>query len=109
MARSSATTVEDYLKELPEEKRAVLAKVRDTVVRNLPKGYRESMNWGMISWGIPLETYPDTYNGQSLCYAALAAQKNYFALYLMGAYQDAEQRKALKQAFEKAGKKMDMG
>lgn len=67
------------------------------------------MNWGMISYGIPLERYPDTYNGQPLGYAALAAQKNYFALYLLGAYMDPAQRERLERAFEQEGKEMDMG
>jgi hypothetical protein len=109
MARSSATTVEDYLAELPAERREVVSAVRDVVRRNLPKGFQETMNWGMISYELPLERYPDTYNGQPLNYAALAAQKNYYALYLMTASQDSEQEAFLKEAFKKAGKKLDMG
>jgi hypothetical protein len=49
MARSSAATVEEYLQELPEERRAVVAAVREVILRNLPAGYREAMNWGAIS------------------------------------------------------------
>jgi len=109
MVNSKAKSVEEYLKELPEEKRAVISKVRDTVRKNLPGGYTEGMNWGMITWGIPLEKYPDTYNGEPLGYAALAAQKNHFALYLMCVYQSREQEKMLKEAFKKEGKKLDMG
>ena len=63
----------------------------------------------MISYGIPLERYPDTYNKQPLGYAGLAAQKNFNTLYLLGAYSDPKQRKALEDAFKKSGKKMDMG
>ncbi|HYN23251.1 MAG TPA: DUF1801 domain-containing protein, partial [Thermoanaerobaculia bacterium] len=61
--QSKAATVDEYLAELPEERRAVVSKVRDVVRRNLPKGYRETTNWGMIAYDIPLERYPDTYNG----------------------------------------------
>ncbi len=63
----------------------------------------------MPCWSVPLETYPDTYNGQPLCYAALAAQKNHFALYLMSVYGDPGEAKRLKEGFAKAGKKLDMG
>lgn len=108
MASSKAETVEQYLQELPEDRRAVVSAVRDVVVRNLPAGYRETMNWGMISYEIPLEDYPDTYNGQPLGYAALAAQKNYYALYVM-TYMVPVQEKWLRDEFEKAGKKLDMG
>jgi len=107
--KSSAMTVEDYLAELPEDRRAVVAAVREVIVENLPKGYRESMNWGMISYEVPLERYPTTYNGQPLAYAALAAQKNFFALYLMCVYGDAAREKWLADEFKKAGKKLGMG
>lgn len=109
MATSKAATVEDYLAELPAERREVVSKMRAIVKRNLPKGYTETMNWGMISYGIPLSRYPDTYNGEPLGYVALAAQKNYYALHLMGPYMDPEQTKHLEGAFKSAGKKMDMG
>jgi hypothetical protein len=58
---------------------------------------------------IPLARYPNTYNGQPLCYAALAAQKNHNALYLTDVYQDPSQAKRLRDGFRKAGKKLDMG
>lgn len=67
------------------------------------------MNWGMITWGVPLDIYPDTYNGQPLGYASLASQKTHFALYLMCVLQNSEQETILKEAFKKAGKKLDMG
>jgi hypothetical protein len=86
MASSKAATVDAYLAELPEDRRAVVSAVRDVVLRSLPAGYEESMAFGMIGYGVPLARYPDTYNGQPLSYAAIAAQKSYYALYLMGAY-----------------------
>jgi hypothetical protein len=109
MAKSGATTVAGYLRELPAERRAVLAAVRAVVRKNLPAGYREVMNWGLICYEIPLGRYRNTYNRQFLCYAALAAQKNYNALYLTGVHQDPSQAKLLKDGFRKAGKKLDMG
>lgn len=109
MARSSATTVEAYLAELPADRRAELEPVLAMVRKALPKGYAETMGWGMISWGIPLSVYPDTYNKQPLCYAALAAQKNYHTLYLMAVYADSAEERALREAFAAAGKKLDMG
>jgi hypothetical protein len=109
MVSSNALTVDEYLAELPPERRSILASVRDLVRRNLPEGYHETMNWGMISYEIPLERYPDTYNKRPLTYAALAAQKSFYALYLTGVYQDGERKKWLEREFQKAGKKLDMG
>jgi uncharacterized protein YdhG (YjbR/CyaY superfamily) len=109
MVMSKATTVADYLAELPEERRRTISAVRAVVRKSLPKGYRESIGYGMICYTVPLSTYPDTYNGQPLCYAALAAQKNYCALYLMNVYGDSATAKAFRDGFKRAGKKLDMG
>ena len=109
MAKSKVTTVEQYLASLPEERRAVVATVRDFVRKNLPKGYREGINWGMIAFEVPLERYPDTYNKQPLCYAALAAQKNSYSLHLTCAYADSPRGERLRAAYAKAGKKLNMG
>ena len=109
MARSAATTVAEYLAELPAERRAVVTAVRDAVVRNLPDGYTETMNWGMISYEVPLARYPDTYNRQPLAYAALAAQKNHYALYLSCTDRDEASERRLRDGFAAAGKKLDMG
>ena len=74
------------------------------------------MNWGVINWGIPLEEFSDTHNGQPLCYVGLGAQKNYNSLYLMGVYDSSNgeyttpfSEKLLVDAFKKAGKRLDMG
>ena len=109
MAQSKAKTVDEYLNELPAERRAELETVRAVLKKNLPQGYRETVAHGMITYCIPLETYPNTYNKQPLGYAALAAQKNYNALYLMSAYADSAQEQALRKGFDQAGKKLDMG
>ena len=109
MVTSRAATVPDYLAGLPADRRKTIAAVRSVIRKNLPKGYKEAMGYGMICYSVPLSRYPDTYNGQPLCYAALAAQKHYNAIYLMTVYGDAAETRAFKAAFKKAGKKLDMG
>ena len=107
--RSKATSVETYLAELPEERRAAIIRVRETILTNLPEGYEEAMNWGMITYQVPLETYPDTYNGQPLMMAALASQKNHMAVYLTGIYMREEDREAFESAYRATGKRFDVG
>ena len=109
MVSSKAATPEAYIAELPPERAAVIGHVRDLVNRNLPEGYGEAMAYGMICWGIPLSRYPDTYNGQPLGYAALAAQKNHYALYLSGVYMSEKRLAALQEGYRQAGKRLDMG
>jgi uncharacterized protein YdhG (YjbR/CyaY superfamily) len=109
MATSSAKTVAEYLESLPKERRAAIEAVRKVVRKSLPKGYKEAMGYGMIAWQVPLGRYADTYNGEPLCYAAIASQKSYCALYLMGVYQVPAQAAALKAAFKAEGKRADMG
>lgn len=107
--KSSATTITGYLAGLPEDRRKALKAVRAVVNSRLPKGYKETFAWGMITWSVPLEVYPDTYNGKPLCFAALASQKNHMALYLMCTYMDGPLQKKLVSGFKAAGKKLDMG
>jgi|WetSurMetagenome_2_1015567.scaffolds.fasta_scaffold905575_1 uncharacterized protein YdhG (YjbR/CyaY superfamily) len=107
--RSDAATVAEYLAGLPADRREALKKVRKVILKNLPKGYEEAMSWGMITYQVPLKTYPDTYNKQPLAYAALASQKHNMAVYLMGIYGDTARRKKFEAAYRKAGKRMDAG
>jgi len=109
MVSSAARTVDAYLKSLPEDRRKDINTVRDVVRKHLPKGYVEQMDFGMICYCVPLDRYPETYNAHPLCYAGLAAQKHYNSVYLMGIYGDCANAKKFKAAFEKAGKKLDMG
>jgi hypothetical protein len=109
MPKTQPATVEAYLDQLPEDRRKAISAVRDVIVKNLPKGYEEAINWGMITYRIPLERYPNTYNGQPLCYAALASQKNHMAVYLMCVYGSKEIGTWFREEFRKAGKKLDMG
>lgn len=107
--QSKATTVAQYLAELPEDRRAALTKVRKVIKQNLPKGYEEAMNWGMICYQVPLKTCPETYNGQPLMFGALASQKNHMAVYLTGIYMTEAGRKAFERAYRATGKGMDLG
>lgn len=109
MVQSKADTVEQYLAELPPARRAVIAEVRQMVLRHLPSGYVEGMAYGMIGWSIPLSRYPNTYNKQPLGYVALAAQKHYNALYLMSVYSDSEHEVRLREAYRARGLKLDLG
>lgn len=109
MVSSVAKTVDAYLAELPPERRAVVATVRDVVNAHLPPGYEETMTWGMISWEIPLSRYPVTYNKQPLGFAALAAQKNSYSLYLMAVDGGSEGERQLREAAAALGRKLDMG
>ena len=83
--------------------------MRQVVRKNLPKGYEEAMNWGAICYQVPLSVLPKTYNGQPLCYAALASQKNHMAVYLMSIYGDKATEKWFRQRFKASGKKLDCG
>lgn len=107
--QSNADTVEAYLTDLPEDRRTAVSAVRDVVNAHLPPGYREAMGYGMIAWTIPLEDYPDTYNGQPLCIAGLASQKNHLSLYLMGCYTEGPEEELLRTEYAARGLRLDMG
>ena len=109
MARSEAATVHEYLAELPSDRREAIAAVRSVVLDNLPAGYEEVMQSGMIGYVVPLSTLPKTYNGQPLQYAALASQKNYMSLYLMNVYGNEQAEKSFAEGFRARGKKLNMG
>lgn len=108
MAQSKATTVDDYLDELPPERREVIEEVLAVVREHLPSGYEEGILWGMICWYIPLERYPDTYNGQPLGVVSLAAQKRHYAVYLP-IYDDDELRDEFEERYRESGKRLDVG
>jgi uncharacterized protein YdhG (YjbR/CyaY superfamily) len=109
MVRSNASTVEQYLAELPDDRRADVESVRDLVLANLPEGYAETIRWGMITYEVPLEVYPDTYNGQPLMFLALAAQKRHLALYLTNVAFVPGGEERFKTRYLETGKKLDMG
>lgn len=109
MVKSQATTVAEYLASLPDDRREVIATVLDVIRKNIPAGYNEGMNWGMIAFEIPLSRYPKTYNKQPLLYVALGSQKNYISLHLPCVYADPKRAERLHADFEKSGKKLNMG
>lgn len=109
MVRPAASPVEEYLANLPADRRAEIVRVNDVVHHHMPRGYERTICFGMLSWAIPLTRLPDTYNGQPLGYVALGTHKSYNTLYLMGVYGSAAQRAELEAAFKASGKKMDMG
>lgn len=109
MFKNTAATVTEYLAQLSPERRAVLTAVRRVIKKHLPAGYREAMNWGAITYHVPLRDYPTTYNGQPLCYAALASQKQHVSLYLMAAYGSPTLAKRLEDGFRQSGKRLDRG
>lgn len=107
--KSQAATVDEYLQGLPEDRRGIVAAVRDAINARLPDGYEEVMEWGMITWQIPLADYPDTYNKKPLCIASLASQKNHLAVYLMGLYAESDDEAWFRQQYADAGMALDMG
>ena len=107
--QSKAKTVQEYLSDLPNDRLEAIETVRDVILDNLPEGFEEVMNWGMITYQVPLSRYPDTYNKKPLMMAALASQKNHMAVYLTGVYANEESRAEFVSAYKDTGKRMDMG
>lgn len=107
--QSDAKSINEYLQQLPSDRRQAIEQVRNVILENLPSGYEEVMNWGMITYQVPLTVKPDTYNKQPLFYAALASQKNHMAVYLSNIYSNEEQRIAFEQAYRATGKRYDVG
>lgn len=117
--QSSAPTVDSYLATLPDERRMVVQAVRELILDNLDAGYVELMQYGMIGYAVPHSVFPSGYHcdpKQPLPFAALAAQKNYFSLYLMGLYcgstatDDTDDTAWFREAWTASGKKkLDMG
>ncbi len=110
--QSKAKTVPAYLKELPADRRKAICEIRKVINRNLPKGYKEGMQYGMPTWSVPHSIYPDGYHcdpSQALPYVSLASQKNHMALYMACVYADKAHRDWFVKAWKQAGKKLDMG
>lgn len=112
MVHSAALTVKGYIDSLSLERRDAIKKVHQVIVKNLPKGYEEVMQYGMIGYVVPLKKYPDGYLNDKktpLPYAALASQKNYISVYLMNIYADLGLKSWFETELKKAGKKYSMG
>ena len=107
--QSTAETPEQYLAELPPDRAEAISAVRDVILEHLPEGYVEAMRFGMINYEVPVERFPDTYNGQPLMYAALASQKHHMAVYLTNVFSDGAIEEWFRQAWTADGHKLDMG
>lgn len=110
--QSKATTVSQYLAELPPERRAPMEKVRATIRANLDPLYQEGMQYGMIGYYVPHAIYPPGYHcdpRQPLPFVHLASQKNYMSLYLGCVYGCPENERWFHEAWARTGKKLDMG
>ena len=108
-----ADSVEEYLANVPEERKEAFAKLRKTIVENLPSGFQECLSYGMVGYVIPKSIYPDGYHcdpSLPLPFMSIASQKNFAALYHSGIYADPELSKWWQQEYPKHVKtKLDMG
>jgi uncharacterized protein YdhG (YjbR/CyaY superfamily) len=109
MVSSSATSVEQYLAELPADRRSEVSSLRQLVLDHLPEGLEEVMNFGMIIYQVPASVVPVTYNGEPLVYAGIASQKNHISLYLMSIYAWEKTREEFESAWKQTGKKFNVG
>ena len=111
--QSTATTVAQYIAELPEERQKVISGLRNQIKKNLPKGFKECMGYGMIGYVVPHSMYPAGYHcnpKDPLPFMNLASQKNFVAVYSMGIYSDPKLLKWFTDAYAKAEVgKLDMG
>ncbi|RXM52726.1 MULTISPECIES: DUF1801 domain-containing protein [unclassified Chryseobacterium] len=108
-----SNSLEDYLSKIPDERQEPFKKLYDMINNNLPKGFEEISNYGMLGWAVPLKTYPAGYHcapGTPLPFINLASQKNFIALYHMGLYSRPELLNWFVAEFPKySKKKLDMG
>ena len=111
--QSKAATVDAYLAELPEERQRTMKELRKVIKKNLPKGFKEGMGYGMMGWSVPHSLYPPGYHCTPelpLPFIGLASQKNFIAVYHMGIYADPKLLKWFTESHAKASpKKLDMG
>lgn len=108
--QSKATTVAQYLAELPEDRRQAIEAVRRVILKHLDKDYQETMSYGMIGYVVPHSVYPPGYHCDPklpLPFAGLASQKNHMSVYLMSVYSGEE--KWFREQWARTGKKLDMG
>ncbi len=110
--QSKASTVAEYLKSLPPDRRAAIEAVRKVILENLDSDYVELMSYGMIGYAVPHSVYPGGYHcdpTQPLPFAGLASQKGHMSLYLMCVYGDEAAHAKFRKAWEATGKKLNMG
>lgn len=108
-----SVSIDDYISKIPEERQEIFRKLFDTIDNNLPEGFSQGSSYGMIGWGVPLETYPAGYHcapGTPLPLMSIASQKNFIAFYHMGMYAKPDLLDWFVEEFPKYSKrKLDMG
>jgi len=111
--QSEAKSVQEYIDQLPEDRKEFFKELRNTILANLPQGFQEEMSYGMIGYVVPLSIYPAGYHSASntpLPFASIASQKNHIALYHMGLYTSKELMNWFLEEYSLSGKlKLDMG
>ncbi len=111
--QSKAKTIDQYIDELPDDRKKAISELRKTIKKNLPKGFAEEMSYGMIGYVVPLSMYPKGYRcnpSLPLPYMNLGSQKNYIALHHMGVYADKKLLDWFTKEYPKHCKtKLDMG
>ena len=112
--QSKAKTVDAYIEELPEDRKAAMIKLRKVINKNIPKGFKECMSYGMIGWVVPHELYPPGYHCDPklpLGMMNVASQKNFYALYHLGMYANKKLLDWYTSEYAKLfpDKKLDMG
>lgn len=111
--QSKVQTVAAYLTEIPEDQKASFNKLREVIINNIPKGFQECMNYGMIGFVVPRETYPNGYHcnpKMPLPFLNIASQKKIIAFYHMGIYANPDLLNWFVSEFQKHSKlKLDMG
>lgn len=111
--QSKAATVDAYIAELPEDRQKALTELRKVVKKSLPKGFQETMGYGMMGYSVPHSLYPAGYHcnpKDPLPFMGMASQKNFIAVYHMGIYADPKLLKWFTEAHAKASpKRLDMG
>jgi uncharacterized protein YdhG (YjbR/CyaY superfamily) len=108
-----ATTPEQYIEQLPDERKEAISKLRKVILENLPKGFSEEMSYGMIGYVVSKSIYPGGYHANPelpLPFINIASQKNHIAVYHSGIYADKNLMDWLLQEYPKhSSKKLDMG
>jgi hypothetical protein len=111
--QSKATTAEEYLESLPEDRKKAMTELRKVILANLPKGFKEGMGYGMLGYAVPHTLYPAGYHCDPklpLPFISVASQKNFIAVYHMGVYADPALLKWFTEEYAKHCKtKLDMG
>ena len=111
--QSNAETVDDYLSEIPADRREGFFALRQTILDNIPKGFIEQISYGMIGYVVPHNLYPEGYHCNPklpLPFVNIASQKNFIALYHMGVYSKPELLSWFVEEFPKHSKrKLNMG